>query len=140
MSQKLMVQETVFNGTSGERDGWPPEDPAGFLAWFNERIEQIPAEHRAAAKIEFSSDGGYYGEHSAHVEWYCIQRLCNEIDRLRGIVPEVLERLNDELCVENEQLRAALARANRGESICLKCGLRQDGYDAAAHAAAYPGF
>lgn len=41
---------------------------------------------------------------------------------------------------EIEQLRAALARANRGESICLKCGLRQDGYDAAAHAAAYPGF
>lgn len=33
----------------------------------------------------------------------------DEIDRLRGIVPEVLERLNDELCAENERLRAALA-------------------------------
>jgi hypothetical protein len=32
-----------------------------------------------------------------------------EIERLRGIVPEVLERLNDELCAENERLRAAIA-------------------------------
>ena len=31
-----------------------------------------------------------------------------EIERLRGIVPEVLERLNDELCSENEMLRAGL--------------------------------
>jgi hypothetical protein len=33
-----------------------------------------------------------------------------EIERLRGIVPEVLERLNDELCAENERLRADAAR------------------------------
>lgn len=31
-----------------------------------------------------------------------------EIERLRGIVPEVLERLNDELCAENDALRAEL--------------------------------
>ena len=34
-----------------------------------------------------------------------------EIERLRGIVPEMLERLNDELCAENEQLRAEIADA-----------------------------
>ena len=34
-----------------------------------------------------------------------------EIERLRGIVPEVLERLNDELCAENEALRSKLDRA-----------------------------
>ena len=33
----------------------------------------------------------------------------NEIERLRGIVPEVQEKLNDELCSENERLRTALA-------------------------------
>lgn len=32
-----------------------------------------------------------------------------EIERLRGIVPEVLERLNDELCQENEALQQSLA-------------------------------
>lgn len=41
---------------------------------------------------------------------------------------------------EIERLREALLRATRGEHICLKCGLRQDGYDAAGHAAAYPAF
>lgn len=41
---------------------------------------------------------------------------------------------------EIERLRALLERSRRGEHICLKCGLRQDGYDAAAHAAAYPAF
>lgn len=34
-----------------------------------------------------------------------------EIERLRGIVPEALERLNDELCAENDRLRAALWKA-----------------------------
>lgn len=36
---------------------------------------------------------------------------------------------------EIERLRAELARRSRGECICVKCGLRQDGYDAAGHAA-----
>ena len=33
----------------------------------------------------------------------------DELERLRGIVPDVLERLNDEMCSENEQLRAKVA-------------------------------
>jgi len=37
----------------------------------------------------------------------------NEIERLRGIVPEVLEKLNDELCSENERLRVALVGLGR---------------------------
>lgn len=37
------------------------------------------------------------------------EALRREVERLRGIVPEVLERLNDELCDENERLRSALA-------------------------------
>lgn len=37
-----------------------------------------------------------------------LRRLHEENERLRGIVPEVLERLNDELCDENEDLRDAL--------------------------------
>ena len=41
---------------------------------------------------------------------------------------------------EIARLRDCVQKIRRGEHICLKCGLRQDGYDAAAHAAAYPGF
>ena len=34
-----------------------------------------------------------------------LRRLHEENQRLRGIVPECLERLNDELCDENERLK-----------------------------------
>ena len=68
MSKKQQVQETIFNGGKYEADGWPPEDPAGFMAWFQERIERIPPEFRAAARIELGSQSGYYGESSASLE------------------------------------------------------------------------
>lgn len=68
MSKKQLVQETVHNGGEYDDNGWPPKDPAGFMAWFQERIDRIPAEHRQNAKIDFSSEGGYYGEHSPHIE------------------------------------------------------------------------
>lgn len=68
MSKKQMVQETVHNGGEYGGNGWPPEDPAGFMAWFQDRIDRIPAEHRQGAKIEFSSEGGYYGDHTPHIE------------------------------------------------------------------------
>ena len=38
-----------------------------------------------------------------------LTEAADELERLRGIVPEVLERLNDDLCAENERLRAALS-------------------------------
>lgn len=48
------------------------------------------------------------------------ERAADEIERLRGIVPEVLERLNDELCAENERLRASLTlAANRLDRLAL---------------------
>ena len=68
MSKKQMVQETVFNGSQYEGDGWPPEDPAGFMAWFQEQIERIPDEHRATAKIEIGIQSCYYGDSSASLE------------------------------------------------------------------------
>ena len=41
-----------------------------------------------------------------------------EIARLRGIVPEVLERLNDELCAENETLRRKLLDVAMSLKVC----------------------
>ena len=43
-----------------------------------------------------------------------VNEAADEIERLRGIVPEVLERLNDDLCAENKLLRAALRIAREG--------------------------
>jgi hypothetical protein len=42
-----------------------------------------------------------------------LRRLHEENERLRGIVPEVLEQLNDELCEENKELLEALKLARR---------------------------
>jgi hypothetical protein len=42
-----------------------------------------------------------------------LRRLHEENERLRGIVPEVLEQLNDDLCEENKELRHATGVANQ---------------------------
>ena len=36
------------------------------------------------------------------------EAAADEIARLRGIVPEVLERINDELCTENERQKIVI--------------------------------
>ena len=68
MTTKQEVQETIFNGSRHEGDGWPPEDPAGFVAWFQERIDRIPAEYRSTATIELDTQSGYYGDSSVSIE------------------------------------------------------------------------
>lgn len=55
-------------------------------------------------------NGGDYGKEAAAL----LVKQAHEVERLRGIVPEVMERLNDELCAENERLRAALRIAREG--------------------------
>lgn len=68
MRKKQEVQETIFNGSRYEGDGWPPEDPAGFLEWFQERISRIPAEYLANATVEIGTQSGYYGDSTACIE------------------------------------------------------------------------
>jgi hypothetical protein len=51
------------------------------------------------------SQPGLCGEAAAE-----LRRLHEENERLRGIVPEVLEQLNDELCEENKEMLAVLKR------------------------------
>ena len=38
---------------------------------------------------EYTTGQRHYGTHTAHAEWYCIQRLRNEVDRLRAALEEV---------------------------------------------------
>jgi len=52
-----------------EYDGdWFPEKASEFMAWFNEKLEQIPAEHRDAARIEIGSIASYEDSHYVTLE------------------------------------------------------------------------
>ena len=66
--KRQQVQETVFNGSQYEGDGWPPEDPAGFMAWFQERIERIPLEFRSVARIDLGYQREYYDSCTVTIE------------------------------------------------------------------------
>ena len=49
-------------------DEWPPEDAAGFMAWFHKRLDDVPPEHRATARIEIYSEENY-GSSKATIEF-----------------------------------------------------------------------
>jgi len=104
---KKMVQETVHNGGPYDGNGWPPEEPAGFMAWFQERIDSIPPEFRPQAKIEFASEGGYYGDHSPHIEITYLRPETDEqyASRLQREAHEARARAQ----MQEHQERAALA-------------------------------
>jgi hypothetical protein len=63
----------------------------------------------------------FYGNGFTHEALYSGEQVAEmhaEIERLRGIVPEVLERLNDELCDENEVLREKLLDVAMSLKVC----------------------
>jgi hypothetical protein len=62
-----IVRENVFGGERWNGD-WPPEAAAGFVAWFQELLADIPDEWRQSARIELGSMGGYEGDHSPTIE------------------------------------------------------------------------
>lgn len=47
---------------------WPPEDAAGFIAWFQAKLDSIPAEHRASAAIKIDSNSSWEDSHYADIE------------------------------------------------------------------------
>lgn len=65
---------------------WPPEDAAGFLAWFQSIIEEAPDEYRDAVKIELDSVSGYEDSHYASIEVSYLRKETAD---------EVAERLAD---------------------------------------------
>jgi hypothetical protein len=55
-----MKQEKQISKTIEQYDGeWPPEDAAGFMAWFQKRLDDVPPEHRATARIDLDSTSRY---------------------------------------------------------------------------------
>jgi hypothetical protein len=48
-----MKKKKTIHKTVEQHDGdWPPMDSAGFIAWFQQRIDAVPAECRASVHIE----------------------------------------------------------------------------------------
>lgn len=37
-------------------EDWPPENAAGFMAWFEDRLAEIPEDCRQTASIEIDAD------------------------------------------------------------------------------------
>ena len=74
---KQQTRVTVFD--KEQYDGeWPPEDATECVAWFAGKLEAIPPEHRATAKIVIDSAGGYDGSHYGHIEIYYMRQETDE--------------------------------------------------------------
>lgn len=55
-----MKQEKRISKTIEQYDGeWPPEDAAGFMAWFQKRLDDVPPECRDTARIDLDSTMRY---------------------------------------------------------------------------------
>ncbi len=57
---------------------------------------------------EYTAGLRHFGTHTAHAEWYCIQRLCNEVDRLSAT---------------NAAVALAILRNDRDEAVKWAKGL-----------------
>jgi hypothetical protein len=61
-----MKREKRISKTVEQYDGeWPPKDAAGFMAWFQERLDDVPPEHRATARIELDTTRSYEDSYAA---------------------------------------------------------------------------
>ena len=69
MTKRMQKRAMVFDNEQYDGE-WPPENAAECVAWFSRKLEYIPEEHRATAKIEIDSVGGYEGEHYARIQIY----------------------------------------------------------------------
>lgn len=58
---------TVFDKERYDGD-WPPTDATKFVAWFAEKLAEIPEGYRATGKIEIESVSGYEDSHYARIE------------------------------------------------------------------------
>jgi LPS O-antigen subunit length determinant protein (WzzB/FepE family) len=70
----------------------------------NENCPQKAIDDLVASQVAIALDPAVSSDAAALIE-RGRQEMRAEVERLRGIVPEFLEKLNDELCAENERLR-----------------------------------
>ena len=61
---------TIFDKEQYDGGEWPPTDATECVAWFSGKLEAIPAEYRATAKVEIESVASYEDSHYAHIVIY----------------------------------------------------------------------
>ena len=61
------IREAVVSAEAYDPD-FPPSDLAGFIAWAEGLLDDIPEEYRATATVEIGSVGSYYDSHYANIE------------------------------------------------------------------------
>lgn len=65
-----VVRVDVFSGQRYDGD-WPPDGFTDALAWFQDKLAQIPDKFKGVARCEISSEGGYEDSHYGYIEiWY----------------------------------------------------------------------
>jgi hypothetical protein len=63
-----MKQQKTIRKTVEQYDAdWPPEDAAGALAWFQQKLDCVPSEFRTTARIQIDSEESY-GSSKATIE------------------------------------------------------------------------
>lgn len=63
---RKQTRVTVFD--KEQYDGeWPPTDATECVAWFAGKLETIPPEYRATAKVEIESVASYEDSHYARI-------------------------------------------------------------------------
>ena len=67
MSKHREVCVTVFERERYDGE-WPPEDEAGFLAWFTDKFSEVPKEFRGSLTVRIDSHSGYSGSHNPGIE------------------------------------------------------------------------
>lgn len=69
--KNMMKQTRVTVFDKEQYDGeWPPTDMTECVAWFAGKLETIPSEYRATAKVEIESVSVYEDSHYARIEIY----------------------------------------------------------------------
>lgn len=62
---KKTIKVCEVERSYGNED-WPPVDPAGFLRWFQDKIETVPVEYRDTLAISISAHA-YYDSGTAEI-------------------------------------------------------------------------
>ena len=97
---EIKVKVTVYKQTRWASMDWPPEDALSYiaLAWFNEKINQIPQKHQNSTQIYIEGASGYDDEPVPEIEIFYLRDLTNE----EIIKQKLVEKTKDQANVVHE--------------------------------------
>jgi len=94
---------TQFKAHSYSLNGWPPEDAAGLMGWFQKQFDAVPPEHRASLRVRIDA----YEDAYAYIEVSYTRPETDEEEALR----EMQEAARARRRVEDEKRTLAALKA-----------------------------